>query len=120
MLRNRGIPSGKQVCIEYQSANLEGVVSQFEVKCPMCKGTLIIDPVTQKVVEHKTPEHQKASFDDFLKNQKKGVAWDEKMKKAKEDEAKRKSEIENKFKEAKDIVIDPEEKESMRSPFDWD
>lgn len=95
-------------------------MSQFEVKCPMCKGTLIIDPVNQKVVEHKSPEHQKASFDDFLKNQKKGVAWDEKMKKAKEDEARRKSEIENKFKEAKDIVVDPEEKESMRSPFDWD
>ncbi|NLD93789.1 MAG: hypothetical protein GX639_14125 [Fibrobacter sp.] len=95
-------------------------MSQFEVKCPMCKGTLIIDPVNQKIVEHKSHEHQKANFDDFLKNQKKGVAWDEKMKKAKEDEERRKAEIENKFKEAKDITIDPEEKESMRSPFDWD
>lgn len=96
-------------------------MSLFEIKCPLCKGTLWIDPVTQKVVDHKSPDQQKVNFEDFLKNQKKGTAWDDKMKKAKEEEAKRKAEIEMKFKQAKDTPLEEgDTTEPLRSPFDWD
>lgn len=95
-------------------------MSLFEVKCPLCKGSLWIDPSTQKVVEHKAPDQQKTNFDDFLKDHKKSKPWDDKMKKAKEEEARRKAEIEIKFKEVKDIPVEPESPDKMRSPFDWD
>jgi len=85
----------------------------------MCKGTLWVDPASGKVVDHKTAEQQKATFDEFLKAQKKGTAWDEKFKKAKEEEAKRKAEIEQKFKEAQESE-EPVEKPPLQSPFDWD
>jgi hypothetical protein len=94
-------------------------MSLFEVKCPICKGTLWIDPASGKVVDHKTIDQQKTSFEDFLKNRNKGTAWDEKFQKAKEEEKKRKTEIEANFKKAKES---PEEglPEQMKSPLDWD
>ncbi len=94
-------------------------MSLFEVKCPMCKGTLWIDPATGKVVDHKTPDQQKANFEEFLKNRNKTTAWDDKFQKAKEEEKKRKTEIEANFKKAKET---PEEgsPEPMKSPLDWD
>lgn len=95
-------------------------MSLFEVKCPLCKGSLWIDPATQKVVDHKSSDQQKINFEDFLQNQKKGKAWDDKMKKAKEEEARRKAEIEMKFKEAKDSPVKGDSSETLRSPFDWD
>lgn len=96
-------------------------MSLFEVKCPMCKGTLWIDPSTCKIVDHKSADHSKANFDEFLKSQKKGTAWDDKLKKAKEEEAKRKAEIEMKFKQAKESKPEPDSSsEQLRSPFDWD
>lgn len=95
-------------------------MSLFEVKCPICKGTLWIDLASGKVVDHKPVDQQKASFDDFLKSRKKGVAWDDKFQKAKEEEAKRKAEIEMKFKQAKESPDEPGSPEPFKSPFDWD
>lgn len=93
-------------------------MSLFEIKCPMCKGTIWIDSTTQKIVDHKSADQPKANFEEFLKNRKKGVAWDDKFQKAKEEEAKRKAEIEMKFKKAKDEDLGPIE--PLKSPFDWD
>jgi len=95
-------------------------MSLFEIKCPMCKGTLWIDMATGKVVDHKASDQPKANFEDFLKSREKGTAWDEKMKRAKEDEAKRKAEIEMKFKGAKSEKADRSEESPFKNPLDWD
>ncbi len=95
-------------------------MSLFEVKCPLCKGTLWIDPASGKVVDHKSADQQKANFDEFMKSRRKASAWDEKMKKAKEEEAKRKAEIEMKFKEAREITEINKDDEMFHSPLDWD
>jgi hypothetical protein len=96
-------------------------MSLLEVKCPGCKGTLWVDPATGKVIEHKPSEHQKANFEEFLNARKKGVAWDDKFKKAKEEDAKRKAEIELKFKQAKETPVISEDNDSpMKTPLDWD
>jgi uncharacterized protein YbaR (Trm112 family) len=94
-------------------------MSLFEVKCPLCKGTLWIDQSTGKVVDHKSGDKQKGDFDDFMKKQKeKTSVWEGKFKKAAEETAKRKAEIEEKFKVAKEK---PEEIEGdYESPFKWD
>ena len=96
-------------------------MSLFEVRCPLCKGTLWIDPASGKVVDHKSADQQKANFEEFLKSRQKNSAWDDKMKKAKEEEAKRKAEIEMKFKVAREST-EPEEREGeqFHSPLDWD
>jgi ATPase subunit of ABC transporter with duplicated ATPase domains len=93
----------------------------FEIKCPLCKGKLWIDPASGKVVDHQSADHQKGDFEEFLKSRQKGTAWDDRMKKAKEEEAKRKAEIAEKFKKAasEPAEINPDEK-PMKSPFDWD
>jgi hypothetical protein len=75
-------------------------MSLFETKCPMCKGSLWVDPSTLKIVDHRPADHQKASLEQFLKDSKQDKGWDEKMKKAQEEEARRKAEIEEKFKKA--------------------
>jgi hypothetical protein len=94
-------------------------MSLFEIKCPMCKGTLFIDPSTGKVVDHKAVDHQKADFNQFMKSREKGVAWDDKLSRMKDDQARRKAELEEKFKKAKDEgPVNPDE--AMKSPFDWD
>jgi len=99
-------------------------MSLFELKCPTCKGTLWVDSSTLKIVDHKAAADQqkKADFEQFLKSSKQDRGWDEKMKKAREEEAARKLEIEQKFKEAKenkDFGKDDNDT-GMRSPFDWD
>jgi hypothetical protein len=96
-------------------------MSLFEIKCPLCKGTLWIDPASGKVVDHKSADHQKGNFEDFMKSRQKGPAWDDRLKKAKDDEVRRKAEIEEKFKKAasEPVEINPDEK-PMNSPFDWD
>jgi len=95
-------------------------MSLFEIKCPMCKGTLWIDPATGKVVDHKSTDQQKVEFDAFLKAQKnRDPAWDEKFKKARDEEAKRKAELDQKFKQAaKEGPVGPDDK--PMSPFEWD
>ncbi|MDG5815589.1 hypothetical protein QA601_10890 [Chitinispirillales bacterium ANBcel5] len=95
-------------------------MSIFEVKCPMCKGTLWIDPVTSKVVEHRSAEEKKMGFEEFLNSRKKGVCWDDKFKKAKEEERKRKEQIEQKFRSAKNDSSESSEDSKFRSPLDWD
>ncbi|MBN1308806.1 MAG: hypothetical protein JXA18_12860 [Chitinispirillaceae bacterium] len=94
-------------------------MSLFEIRCPLCKGILWIDPASGKVVDHKAADRQKSNFEDFIKARKQGTAWDEKMKKAKEEEAKRKAEIEIKFKVAKETT-DGTPDESLQSPLNWD
>ncbi len=94
-------------------------MSLFEIKCPLCKGKLWIDPASGRVVDHKAADQQKANFEEFLKSRQKGTAWDEKMKKAKEEEEKRKAEIEMKFKNVKEIT-DAVSDEKLKSPLDWD
>jgi CRISPR/Cas system-associated protein Csm6 len=78
-----------------------------------------VDQSTGKVVDHKSADHQKTDFDDFVKQQKeKSSQWEDKFKKAAEEKAKRKAEIEQKFKTAKEK---PEEIEGdYESPFKWD
>lgn len=94
-------------------------MSLFEIKCPLCKGTLWIDPSTGKVVDHKSVDHQKADFDGFLQARKNRTPqWEDKFKKVQAEKAKRKAEIEEKFKMAKE---NPDElKGEMDSPFKWD
>jgi hypothetical protein len=102
--------------------SLRAAMSLFEVKCPLCKGTLWIDPASGKVVDHQSADHKKGDFDEFMKNRQKGVAWDDRFQKAKDEEAKRKAEIEQKFKKAKeDKDAGPGPDDSpMKSPLDWD
>ncbi len=92
----------------------------FEIKCPMCKGTIWIDPSSGKVVDHRSADHEKADFEQFLKTSKQDKAWDAKMKKAREEEARRKAEIEAKFKQAKENTEQDTETPGPKSPFDWD
>jgi hypothetical protein len=94
-------------------------MSLFEVKCPLCKGTLWIDQSTGRVVDHASADHQKSDFEDFMKKQKgKSSGWEDKFKKAKDDEARRKAEIEEKFRNAKE---NPDAIEGeYESPFKWD
>jgi ATPase subunit of ABC transporter with duplicated ATPase domains len=94
-------------------------MSLFEIKCPLCKGTLWVDQSTGKVVDHKSADQKKTDFDDFVKQQKeKSSQWEDKFKKAAEEKAKRKAEIEQKFKTAKEK---PDEIEGdYESPFKWD
>jgi hypothetical protein len=61
---------------------------------------LWIDPSTLKIVDHRPADHQKADLAQFLKDSKQDKGWDEKMRKAREDEARRKAEIEEKFRKA--------------------
>jgi hypothetical protein len=94
-------------------------VSHFVVKCPMCKGTLWINPSTGEVVDHKAADHQKADLGLFLKSQKeRGSALEDKFKKAKVDQDKRKQDLDKRFQEAKEH---PENLEGeVDSPFKWD
>lgn len=92
----------------------------LEIKCPICKGILKVDIASGEVVEHINYEPPKASFEDFLNSRKKGVAWDDKLKKAKEEQARRKAEIEMKFKQAKENPETPDLSEPLRTPLDWD
>jgi hypothetical protein len=56
-----------------------------------------------------------------MKSRQKGPAWDDRLKKAKDDEVRRKAEIEEKFKKAasEPVEMNPDEN-PMKSPFDWD
>ncbi len=92
---------------------------QLEIKCPMCKGTLWIDQSTGKVIDHKTAEQQKVSFDSFMKQQEsRNSRWEDKISKAKSDTARRRAEIEEKFKKARE---NPDAVEGeYESPFKWD
>jgi len=94
-------------------------MSFLEVKCPMCKGTLWIDRSTGKVVDHKSADKKKVDLDSFLEEQKnRSSKWEHKLKSAESVEAKRKAEIEAKFKKAKE---NPDEIEGdYQSPFQWD
>ena len=94
-------------------------MSLFKIKCPMCKGTLWINPSSGEVVDHKSADHKKIDLNDYLKTQKeRGSKLEEQFKKAKEDQKKRKEEMEEKFKRAKEH---PEELEGdYQSPFQWD
>jgi phage FluMu protein Com len=89
----------------------------LEIKCPMCKGIIMIEKSTGDVVEHKAAVHEKVGFDDFLNAQKnKSSQWNEKMQKAKENELKKKERWEEKFKKAKE---DPDSIEGeYHSPFE--
>ena len=91
----------------------------FEVKCPMCKGTLWIDQSSGKVIDHKSADQQKVSLEEFMKSREdRGGFWDKKIGKAKDDIAKRKAEIDEKFKKARE---DPDSVEGdYQSPFQWD
>ena len=91
----------------------------FEIKCPLCKGKLWINPASGKVVDHQSADHHKAGFGDFLKNQKeKSDGWSDKMKKAKEDQEKRKAELDEQFRKARE---DPGSlKGEVDNPFKWD
>jgi len=94
-------------------------MSLFEIKCPMCKGTIWINPSTGKIVDHKSADHKKIDLNDFLKSQKdRGSKLEEQFKKAKEEQQKRKQEMEEKFKRTKEH---PEEFQGdYQSPFQWD
>ena len=94
-------------------------MSLFEIKCPVCKGTLWINLSTGEVVDHKSADHKKLDLNDFLNSQKtRGADLEDKFKKAKEEKEKRKIEMEAKFKRSKEH---PEEFQGdYQSPFQWD
>lgn len=94
-------------------------MSILEIKCPMCKGSIWIEQSTGAVVDHKSGDQQKVSLDSFLKDQKgRAGKWDEKLNRAKDDTARRRTEIEERFRHAKEH---PEElKGDVDSPFKWD
>jgi hypothetical protein len=97
-------------------------MSLFETKCPMCKGTLWIDPSTLRIVDHQEADRKKADLAQFLKDSKQDKGWDAKMKAAREEEARRKAEIEAKFKQAKEGkgLGDGTPPGGLKSPLDWD
>jgi len=96
-------------------------VSLIETKCPMCKGSLWIDSSTLKIVDHVPADHQKADLEQFLKDSKKDKGWDEKMRKMREEEARRKAEIEAKFRQIKDNNNnDNASSAGPKSVLDWD
>jgi hypothetical protein len=90
----------------------------FEIKCPMCKGTIWVDPSSGAVIDHKAADKQKADFDEYLKTRNRPSDWDDKFKKIKSEQDKRKAEIEAKFKIAKEHPEDL--KGEVESPFTWD
>lgn len=94
-------------------------MAQLEIKCPLCKGTIWIDQSTGKIIDHKEAGHKKVEFSDFLKDSKKDKGWDEKMKKAREEEARRKAEREKLFKEAR-ANPDKLKSDGRPDPFMWD
>jgi hypothetical protein len=74
-----------------------------------------------KIVDHKPAGTKKPDLEQFLKDSKQPKGWEDKMKKAKEEEARRKAEIEQKFKQAKDEKDTPDAMSAgLRSPMDWD
>lgn len=91
----------------------------FEIKCPMCKGTIWVDPSSGKVVDHKSADHKKTDFGSFVESQKnRGSKLEDQFMQAKAEQDRRKKEMEAKFREAKDHPEDL--KEDLPSPFDWD
>jgi gas vesicle protein len=94
-------------------------MSMFEIKCPMCKGTLWVNPSTGEVVDHKSADHHKADLGEFLKTQKdRGSVLEDKFKKAKDEQQKRKQELDSRFKDAAKRAEDF--KGDVSSPFDWE
>lgn len=84
----------------------------------MCKGHMWIDLSSGKVVDHRSADHQKADFDQFMKERKESAGlWDDRLKKAKEEEARRKAEWEKRFKAAKE---DPDSLEGDVPTIQWD
>jgi Zn-finger nucleic acid-binding protein len=94
-------------------------MAMLEIKCPMCKGTLWIDQSNGKVVDHSSAEHAKADFDSFMKAQQdKSSRWDDRLHKAKDETAKRKAEIDERFRKARE---NPDSVQGdYESPFKWD
>ncbi len=91
----------------------------IEIRCPMCKGSIWVEQSTGKVVDHKSADQQKVDLDGFLQEQKsKSGKWDDRMVKAKDDVKKRRAEIEQQFKAAKEHPEDL--KDDYESPFKWD
>jgi hypothetical protein len=97
-------------------------MSLFETKCPMCKGTLWIDSSTLRIVDHREADRKKADLAQFLKDSKQDKGWDAKMMAAREEEARRKAEIEEKFKRAREdkSLNDGTPPGGLISPLDWD
>lgn len=88
----------------------------FEIECPLCHGTLVIDKDSGKVLEHWEFKKEKRSLEDFLKNEKTRTAdLDKKFAEAKEREKNRLREIEKKFEAAKN---NPNLKEPPK--LEWD
>lgn len=88
----------------------------FEIECPLCRGTLVIDKDSGKVLEHREFKKEKRSLEDFLKNEKTRTAdLDKKFAEAKEREKNRLREIEKKFEAAKN---NPNLKEPPK--LEWD
>lgn len=94
-------------------------MSVIEIKCPMCKGSIWIEQSTGTVVDHKSADQQKTDFDSFMKAQegRKGK-WDDKLTRAREDTVKRKAELEERFRQARE---NPDQVQGeYESPFKWD
>jgi len=95
-------------------------MSLFEIKCPMCKGTIWIDPSSGRLIDHKSADHKKLDLQDFMKSEKnKSSELEGKLIKAKEEHEKRKLQLEEDFKHAKEHPEDLEGEE-YQSPFQWD
>jgi len=74
-----------------------------------------------KIIDHRAADHQKADLEQFLKESKQDRGWDDRMRKAREEEARRKAEIEEQFRHAKENTdINDASPAGPRSVLDWD
>lgn len=95
-------------------------MSLFEIKCPMCKGTIFIDPASGQVIDHKAADHAKADFNQFVKDrQEQSGKWDDKIKKVRDEQSKRRAMIEEQFKKAREEGVG-EVEAPLDNPFKWD
>jgi Zn-finger nucleic acid-binding protein len=91
----------------------------FEIKCPMCKGSIWIDPSSGKVVDHRSADHHKAGLGEFLKQEKeKSAGWDDKLRRAKDDQEKHKADLEAKFRKAQENA--DQLTEGIDNPYKWE
>lgn len=74
----------------------------FEIECPMCHGTIVVDRETGDVLEHREQKKERPSLESFLESQKNRTGdLDRKFAEAKEKEKNHFAEIEKKFQAAK-------------------
>lgn len=74
----------------------------FEIVCPECKGTLVIDASSGAIISHEPYKRKAPSLEEFLnKESNKSSILEEKFRESKEKEKRKFEELEKKFAAAK-------------------